>query len=425
MKKELTNLKQTPLGTIPEEWEVKPLGDVLEITSSKRIFMSEYVASGVPFYRGKEVVEKAKGDRNISTPLYISEKRYSEITDKYGAPQENDILMSSVGTLGVSYQVEKGERFYFKDGNLTWFRNYTKDIWPKFIHYWLKSSYGQRSILSAAIGSTQPALTIDGLKKITLAIPTKQEQQKIASILSSLDDKIELNRQMNATLEKIAGELFKRWFVEFGDELPEGWRIGMLSEVSDITIGRTPPRMESEWFSINPNDRKWISIRDMGNCGVYINQTAEYLTQTAVDRFKIPVIPKNTVVTSFKLTVGRIAITAGEMLSNEAIAHIKLKEKVLSPEYIYLALKLFDFTSLGSTSSIATAVNSKSIKEIPILIPDEKVVVKFDALIKPLFDHIMQNTRQLDSLVQVRDSLLPRLMSGKVRVPYNANIFAK
>ena len=192
-----TEFKETEIGTIPEEWEVKTFDEILEITSSKRIFMSEYVKSGVSFWRGKEIVEKAKGNTDVSTPLYISEKRFNEIADKYGAPKQGDILMGSVGTLGVSYQVKGADRFYFKDGNITWFRNYKKGIFSNYIQYWLTSSSGQRSVLSTAIGSTQPALTIDGLKKIQIAIPIELEQRRIVEILSSLDDKIELNKKMN------------------------------------------------------------------------------------------------------------------------------------------------------------------------------------------------------------------------------------
>jgi type I restriction enzyme S subunit len=94
------------------------MDELLEITSSKRIFMSEYVNLGVPFYRSKEIIEKANGNRNISTPLFISKERFFDIINKFGAPQENDILLSAVGTLGISYQITKNEEFYFKDGNL-------------------------------------------------------------------------------------------------------------------------------------------------------------------------------------------------------------------------------------------------------------------------------------------------------------------
>jgi len=246
-----------------------------------------------------------------------------------------------------------------------------------------------------------------------IALESKSQKNFLKLGYSSLAN-TKFSVAQNGILEKIAQDLFKHWFIDFefpnengvpykstggkmisteSIEIPEGWRIEKLSHISDITIGRTPPRMEKQWFSENPNDVKWISIRDLGNSGIYVNKTAEYLTKEAVERFNISIIPKNTVILSFKLTVGRIAITTEDMLSNEAIAHIKLLKKDISPEFIYLFLKKFDFSSLGSTSSIATAVNSKSIKEIPILIPDEKTLRRFTEVVEPIFACIYENTR--------------------------------
>ena len=103
------------------KWQRLRFGDICEITSSKRIFMSDYVSSGIPFYRSKEIIEKQSG-KNISTGLFISEEKYAEIKNKYSVPQANDILLTSVGTLGIPYVVKEDEKFYFKDGNLIWIK---------------------------------------------------------------------------------------------------------------------------------------------------------------------------------------------------------------------------------------------------------------------------------------------------------------
>lgn len=190
-----------------------------------------------------------------------------------------------------------------------------------------------------------------------------------------------------------------------------------LGKVTDIGIGRTPPRKEFQWFSINPNDIKWISIKDLGDDGVFISNTSEYLTEEAVKKFNIPIIPKNTVVLSFKMTVGRVAITAEDMLSNEAIAHFKFNENTpFSKEYLYLFLKTYRYDSLGSTSSIVTAINSTMIKEMEITIPDSQTMNEFEERTEPLFKKISQNQIQIRTLEKLRDTLLPKLMSGEVRV---------
>ena len=182
-----------------EEWKEYRLGELCSISSSKRIFAEEYKSFGIPFYRGKEIIEKQKGT-NISTELYISESRYEEIKNKFGVPQKGDMLLTSVGTLGIPYII-KDETFYFKDGNLTWFYNFN-GINSKFLYYWFLSPTGKNTIEVNAIGSTQKALTIDTLSKIRINIPNFKIQNKIVAILSSLDEKIELNRRINGNLEQ-------------------------------------------------------------------------------------------------------------------------------------------------------------------------------------------------------------------------------
>jgi len=193
--------------------------------------------------------------------------------------------------------------------------------------------------------------------------------------------------------------------------------VGKLEEITDVTIGRTPPRNEEEWFSKSPKDNVWISIRDMGTSGVFINDSSEYLTEEAVNKFNIPLIPKKTVVLSFKLTIGRVAITSREMYSNEAIACMKLKDEVsVGSEYLYLFLKKFDFNKLGSTSSIASAVNSKSIKNLEIVIPTPDLLKDFDKKIKPIFEKILNNQVQIKTLAKLRDTLMSKLMNGEVNI---------
>jgi type I restriction enzyme S subunit len=200
-------------------------------------------------------------------------------------------------------------------------------------------------------------------------------------------------------------------------ETPPGWKYLPAEDVADIGIGKTPPRKEPQWFTNNPNDVPWVSIRDMGESGTFIHSTSEFLTDEAVQRFNIRIVPTHTVLLSFKLTIGRVAITDGEMVTNEAIAHFKLSSgSVLSSEFLYLYLKSFDYSRLGSTSSIAEAINSRTVKEIPILIPSDEVLRAFWNISSDLFTMIRQNQSQLKALVTTRDTLLPKLMSGELHV---------
>ena len=186
-------------------------------------------------------------------------------------------------------------------------------------------------------------------------------------------------------------------------------------EYFDISIGKTPPRKEHQWFTEKPDDVVWVSISDMGNCGMYIEDSSEYLTKEAVEKFNIKVVPAGTVLLSFKLTVGRVAITATALTTNEAIAHFKT-DKVIINEYLYCYLKQFNYQSLGSTSSIAVAVNSKIIKGMPFIIPTDHEIADFHDLVSPMFTEILKNQRENQRLSALRDTLLPKLMNGEIDV---------
>lgn len=293
-------------------------------------------------------------------------------------------------------------------------------------------------------GSPIPSTTRSAVYVRELSVPQKSEQQAIASILGSLDDKIELNRQMNETLEAMARALFKDWFVDFGptrakmegrtpylapeiwslfpDRLddegkPEGWKMQTLGEIFNVGIGRTPPRNEAVHFVPVGAGHTWLSIKNMGGLNVWARRSDENLARESVKRLNIPVVPENTVVVSFKLTVGRVAITSHSMCTNEAIAHlVRPKSSPYGPCYTYLYMVNYDYGQLGSTSSIATAVNSKSIKSIKFLNPGKICLNAFEEIASLIFSKIRANLDEVETLSATRDLLLSKLMSGEIRI---------
>lgn len=292
-----------------------------------------------------------------------------------------------------------------------------------FLYYLLK--YNKDNIEAMGSGTTFKEVSGATMKNIEVYLPEDlDEQRRIAEILGSLDDKIELNRRINANLEAQAQALFRSWFVDFEPfrdgpfvdselgKIPQGWKVGAASEFyKNITIGKTPPRKEHQWFSKESHDIVWVSIADMGNCGLSICNSSEYLTPEAIKKFNICIVPVNTVLLSFKLTIGRVAIADKELATNEAIAHFQTQHNTL--EYTYLALKNYEFSSLGSTSSIATAVNSKIIKSMPWMMPSDDVLNQFHNVLSPIFNGIRNNIQEITRLSALRDTLLPKLMAGE------------
>ncbi|HBF14496.1 MAG TPA: restriction endonuclease subunit S [Clostridiales bacterium] len=260
--------------------------------------------------------------------------------------------------------------------------------------------------------SAQPGLSVKTLAVQEITIPPLETQKKIAAILSALDEKIAINRAINENLERQAMALYRQMFVETNNDARREYR---ADECFDISIGKTPPRKEAQWFSMNPTDCIWVSISDMGNCGLYIADSSEYLTHESVKKFNIKVVPDNTVLLSFKLTVGRVAITDGAMATNEAIAHFKTDKPEIN-EYLYCYLKDFNYQTMGSTSSIATAVNSKIIKTMPFVVPTDTELDTFHSATAPMFETIKTRQRENTRLARLRDTLLPKLMSGEIDV---------
>lgn len=351
--------------------------------------------------------------------------------------QEQALRLNSIGcsddVISAKFKFKKGDilfgklRPYFRkvirpnfDGVCStdiWVIRAKRGINQEYLFY-LFASKGFVDLCSyGEAGTRMPRADWNFMSQTVWNIPVDQsEQRAIASVLSSLDDKIDLLHRENKTLEAMAETLFRQWFIE---EAKDEWEEVPLSEVTKIAIGRTPPRKESHWFSTDPKNVKWVSIKDLGQSEVFVFDTSEYLTQEAVENFNIPIIPADTVLLSFKMTVGRVGITTEPMVSNEAIAHFKFDDNTpFSKEYLYIFLKRFKYESLGSTSSIVTAINSSMIKDIEIIIPDDITMNVFRTYTEPLFSKIKANIYQIHTLEKLRDTLLPKLMSGEVRVKY-------
>ena len=352
----------------------------------------------------------------------------AEDAEKY-ILKENDIVFARTGnSTGPSYFYEKQHGTFVYAGFLIKFSLDPNKVNPRILKYYTHSKPYFDWVNSFDTGATRGNINAKTYGDMEIELPSRKVQDKIVSILSSLDRKIELNNKINADLEEMAQAIFKNWFVDFepfkdgkfvDSELgmiPEGWKVGRADDFYQINIGKTPPRKEHKWFSTNPADKIWVSIANMGNSGIFISDSSEYLTKEAVDRHNIIMVPRNTILLSFKLTVGRVAIADKELTTNEAIARFILSDDKYM-EYLYLYLKKYDYNSLGSTSSIATAVNSKTIKGMQMLQPSDKIIDAFHIQVNPIFEKIRSLIKENSRLSLLRDTLLPRLMSGELEVP--------
>ena len=373
------------------EWNNYSLGGLAEITSSKRIFYSEYVDSGIPFYRSKEVINLFKKEP-VQTELFITQERFNEIESKFGVPKENDILLTSVGSLGIPYLVKASDKFYFKDGNLTWFRNIDKSLLdPKYLYIWLSSSIGKQKLDEVTIGSTQAALTISGLKTIEIELPPLHEQKAIASVLSSLDDKIDLLHRQNRTLEAMAETLFRQWFIE---EAKEDWEDGTLDQLIDLKYGK----------ALKQEDRSGSGYPVVASSGI-VGFHNNYLV-------KGPGI-----VIGRKGTLGKVYFMEDNFYPIDTSYFIQTNTSGSNLIFEYYLLKSLDFANMNSDSAVP-GLNRNIALGTQIQVPPEELILSFNETAQPWFSKIHSNTKQIQTLEKLRDTLLPKLMSGEVIVKW-------
>ena len=381
------------------KWNLVPLGTVCTVSSSKRIFAKEYRTEGIPFYRGKEVIEKHKGNP-VSTELFISKERYEEIRCKYDVPQIGDILLTSVGTLGVSWLVDETE-FYFKDGNLTWLR--AKDgLLNKFLYLWLNSDDAKHQIDMMCIGSTQKALTIETINKFVIPLPSMQEQESICAVIYPIIERIKNNRKINDNLYDLLQSVYQLQFGVTSGNAAEG----TLSDICSYT-----------------KDRIAVSELSLGN----YYSTENMLPGKAgfTEATSLPTTPQTTrcnagdvLVSNIRPYFKKIVLCHSEGGCSTDVLCFAPKAPAYSA-YLFCTLyadRFFDFMVAGSKGTKMPRGDKQQIMTYPVYIPTESELTAFADFATPILSQIHGNNEENARLEHLRDTLLPKLMSGEIDV---------
>lgn len=396
------NYNTYPIADLIDEIAMGPFGSNIKVDC--------FVDKGIPVLNGSNLEGFELSEKSFR---YVTEEKADSL--KKANAYKGDVVITHRGTLGqIVYIPQTAQRDRYVISQSQFRVKCNKKVLPEYFVYYFHTPIGQHKLLSNASQVGVPALARPSstFQKIEIEIPDLETQKKVVKLIGSLQTRIKTNAEINDNLEQQAMALYRQMFVENNNDARRECR---ADEYFDISIGKTPPRKEAQWFSMNPTDCIWVSISDMGRCGMYIADSSEYLTHESVDKFNIKVVPDNTVLLSFKLTVGRVAITDGAMVTNEAIAHFKTDKPEIN-EYLYCYLKDFNYQTMGSTSSIATAVNSKIIKAMPFVIPTDAELVSFHSATAPMFEMIKTRQRENTRLAELRDSLLLKLMSGEIDV---------
>ena len=376
------------------EWKEDVLGNVLEV---------KY---------GKDHKKLAEGQY----PVYGSGGLMRYVDSKlYDGPS---ILIPRKGTLNNIMFVESP--FWTVD-TMFWSIINTDKVDPQFLFY----SICKRDFASMNVGSAVPSMTVNILNDIQISYPKNiEDQRRIASILSSLDRKIELNNKINADLEEMAQAIFKNWFVDFepfkdgkfvDSELgmiPEGWKVGRLTDVIKLMPGGTPKTSEPLYW--DNGTIPFFSPKDVN--GVYCFATEKHITETGLNKCSSNLYPKDTIFITCRGTVGKVCLAACDMAMNQSNYAIKAIDGYSQYYVFFLVKSVVERLIKKSNGAVFSAITSKDFDE-EILIPSQKAVEDFTNMIDGFFRRIFTIGTENSRLSLLRDTLLPRLMSGEIEVP--------
>ena len=339
--------------------------------------------------------------------------------------QENDILISNIRP--YFKKIWKADRRGCCSNDVLCIRA-NNNVDTEFLYYLLSQDLFFAYVMSGANGSKMPRGDKQQIMNWEIEIPSeKEDQRRIASILSSLDRKIELNNKINADLEEMAQAIFKNWFVDFEPfkdgkfvdselgKIPEGWKVGRLDEIADVVGGSTPSKAKPEYYT--QKGIAWLTPKDLSNHpAVYTSRGEIDITEGGYNSTSTKLMPKGTILFTSRAPIGYISIAQNDICTNQGFK--SLVPKKAGTCFLYCFLKyvtpVIENKSTGSTFKEASGSLMKSLQ---VIMPEQKVFEDFETIVSPLFARIESLEKENSRLSLLRDTLLPRLMSGELEVP--------
>jgi len=360
---------------------------------------------------------------------------YKEIFHNYFVPDNLHELVNSTEKERRSCSILRGDVFLtrtsetdeelgmscvaLKDYPDATFNGFTKrlrpngkvEVLPEYAGFYFRSSSFRASVVSISSITTRASLNNEMLNALSIVVPSIEEQYLIAGTLKDLHDKIDLLRRQNTTLEKMAETLFKQWFVE---EAKDEWEEGILDEILTVKGGTTPSTSISEYWDGNIH---WTSPKDITNLdSIYLFDTERKITELGLKKIGSGLLPKGSLLMSSRAPVGALAFAEIPLAINQGYIGI-IDDKGFSKEFIYLWLKInMDTVQSYSNGSTFLEISKSAFKSLAISKPPRELRDKFQLMSRPLFEKIKANQVQIITLTKLRDTLLPKLMSGEVLI---------
>ena len=414
-----------------DSWENILLGDVCSKIGSgatPRGGKESYKSSGISLIRSQNVLDFSF---SLDGLAYIDNIQAAQLDNV--CVEKNDVLINITGDSVARACIAPSQYLPARvNQHVAIVRGNPSQIDNRFILYFLQKQK-QHLLSIGSTGGTRNALTKSMLEGLVVDLPPLQEQRAIAATLSCLDDKIELNNKINANLEAQAQAIFKSWFVnfepfqdgEFVDSelgrIPKGWEVTTLGDVCErITKGTTPTTLKKSFTDSGIN---FVKAESIGINHTFDFAKFSHIDQETNDLLTRSIIQKSDILFTMAGTIGRFGIVDDAMLpanTNQAVAIIRVGTEKLNPIVIYsffVAMWHKEYYFKNIQQAVQANLSLASIKSLPILIPNDNALLEYERIIQPLFTSIFNATKQNRTLAALRDTLLPKLMSGEITPP--------
>lgn len=416
---------------------------------SKYPRIEEFGPVGVPFLTAKSL---SGGKVDIAGAPRLAEDRADDL--RFGFVEPGDILLSHNATVGRVAVVPEFAGRLLIGTSLTYFRVNPAKIAPRYLAAYFSGKAFQDELAAVMSHSTRNQVPITAQRDLRVVLPPLPMQRAIAHILGTLDDKIELNRRQNKTLETMAYTLFKSWFVDFDPvrakaegrdtglptriadlfpdifddteigEIPKGWTTKSIEALAEVQGGSTPSTKEGRFWDdgIHP----WVTPKDLsGLLSPVLLESERKITDEGLSTISSGLLPKGTVLLSSRAPIGYLAITEMPVAINQGFIAMKPKDGVSNLFLLCWARLSHEEIVSRANGSTFLEISKSNFRPIRVVSPPLALMAEFDRQARPIYEYIAANERESRSLSALRDTLLPKLLSGELLTKETVHFFAE
>ncbi len=398
-----------------EAWEQRKLGDIMDVTSVKRIHQSDWQTEGIRFLRARDIVSAIKNE-DPEDCLYISKEKYEEYSKISGKVEIGDLLVTGVGTIGVPYLIINSEPIYFKDGNIIWFKN-KKNINGKFLYFSFTNNKIQNFIKESAGTGTVGTYTIESGKKTPIFLPHNDEQNKIANFFSNLDNLITLHQRKLDKLSNVKKALLEKMFPKNDSDVPEirfkgfteAWEQRKFKSTIQIERGGSPRPIE-DYITNSENALNWIKIGDAPSMGKYITKTAEKIKPEGLSKTRE--VHPGDLILSNSMSFGRPYIMAINGCIHDGWLLLRNDKNLYDLQFLCHLLgsenMLHQYKSFAAGSTVNN-LNKDLVGNTTVSFPKKTEQSKLGAFFDSLDNLITLHQRKLEKLKNIKKACLEKM----------------